>query len=111
MADWRLRRPDLNLIYWGTGQPAPDFDGDRRKGDNLYTDCMVALDGDTGKLKWFFQFTPHDTHDWDAVEIPVLVDASFKGQPRKLLVQANPQRLLLCAGPNEWQVPPCGAVC
>jgi alcohol dehydrogenase (cytochrome c) len=81
--------PELNLIYWGTGQPAPDFDGDRRKGDNLYTDCMVALDADTGKLKWSFQFTPHDTHDWDAVEIPVLVDATFKGQARKLLVQAN----------------------
>jgi alcohol dehydrogenase (cytochrome c) len=81
--------PELNLIYWGIGNPAPDFDGDVRKGDNLYTESMVALDPDTGKLKWYFQFTPHDVHDWDAVEIPVLVDAPFKGRPRKLLVQAN----------------------
>ncbi|MBK5290454.1 MAG: PQQ-dependent dehydrogenase, methanol/ethanol family [Acidobacteriia bacterium] len=81
--------PDLNLIYWGIGNPAPDFDGDVRKGDNLYTECMVAIDADTGKLKWYFQFTPWDVHDWDAVEIPILVDAPFKGKPRKLLVQAN----------------------
>ncbi|HZS52441.1 MAG TPA: PQQ-binding-like beta-propeller repeat protein [Bryobacterales bacterium] len=81
--------PDLNLLYWGTGQPGVDFVGEIRKGDNLYTDCMVALDPDTGKLKWYFQFTPHDVHDWDAVEIPVLVDAEFKGQMRKLLIQAN----------------------
>ena len=81
--------PQLNLLYWGTGQPNPDFIGERREGDNLYTDCVVALDPDTGKLKWFFQFTPHDVHDWDAVEIPVLVDTVYQGQPRKLLVQAN----------------------
>lgn len=81
--------PELNLIYWGIGNPAPDFDGDVRKGDNLYTECMVALDADTGQLKWYFQFTPHDLHDWDAVEIPVLVDAPFQGRMRKLLVQAN----------------------
>ncbi|MBK9169926.1 MAG: PQQ-dependent dehydrogenase, methanol/ethanol family [Bryobacterales bacterium] len=81
--------PELNLLYWGIGNPAPDFDGDVRKGDNLYTECMVALDADTGKLKWYFQFTPHDLHDWDAVEIPILVDAPFNGKMRKLLVQAN----------------------
>lgn len=81
--------PELNLIYWGTGQAGPDFDGDVRKGDNLYSECVVALDADTGKLKWYFQFTPHDVHDWDAVEIPMLIDAQWKGQPRKLLVQAN----------------------
>jgi alcohol dehydrogenase (cytochrome c) len=81
--------PELNLVYWGTGNPAPDFDGDVRKGDNLYTECVVALDADTGKLKWFFQFTPHDVHDWDAAEVPVLVDAPFRGEMRKLLVQAN----------------------
>ena len=81
--------PELNLIYWGIGNPAPDFDGDVRKGDNLYTECMVALDAETGKLKWHFQFTPHDLHDWDAVEIPVLVDAPFQGRTRKLLVQAD----------------------
>lgn len=81
--------PELNTIYWGTGNPAPDFDGDVRKGDNLYTESMVALDANTGKLKWHFQFTPWDVHDWDAVEIPILVDAPFQGQQRKLLVQAN----------------------
>lgn len=81
--------PELNLLYWGIGNPAPDFDGEVRKGDNLYTESMVALDADTGKMKWYFQFTPHDVHDWDAVEIPVLVDAKFDGQMRKLLVQAN----------------------
>ncbi len=81
--------PQLNLIYWGTGQPNPDFIGDKRKGDNLYTECVVALEADTGKLKWYFQFTPHDVHDWDAVEIPVLLDAPVEGRQRKLLVQAN----------------------
>lgn len=81
--------PELNLLYWGIGNPAPDFDGDVRKGDNLYTECMVALDADTGKLKWYFQFTPHDVHDWDAVEIPILIDSDWKGKARKLLLQAN----------------------
>lgn len=81
--------PELNLVYWGTGNPAPDFNGDVRKGDNLYTESMIALNPDTGKLKWYFQFTPHDLHDWDAVEIPVLVDAPINGAVRKLLVQAN----------------------
>jgi alcohol dehydrogenase (cytochrome c) len=81
--------PELNLIYWGTGNPSPNYNGEMRKGDNLYTDCMVALDANTGKLKWYFQFTPHDTADWDAVEIPVLVDAPFEGKMRKLLVQAD----------------------
>jgi alcohol dehydrogenase (cytochrome c) len=81
--------PELNLVFWGTSNPAPDFDGEVRPGDNLYTDCVVALDADSGKLKWYFQFTPHDLFDYDAVETPVLVDATFRGQPRKLLVQAN----------------------
>ncbi|MBI1789150.1 MAG: PQQ-dependent dehydrogenase, methanol/ethanol family [Acidobacteria bacterium] len=81
--------PALNLVYWGIGNPAPDFDGDVRKGDNLYTESMVALDPDTGRLKWHFQFTPHDLFDWDAVEIPVLVDAPYQGVARKLLLQAN----------------------
>jgi alcohol dehydrogenase (cytochrome c) len=81
--------PELNLIYWGIGNPAPDFDGDKRKGDNLYTESMVALESNSGKLKWHFQFTPHDVHDWDAVEIPVLVDTQMDGRSRKLLVQAN----------------------
>jgi alcohol dehydrogenase (cytochrome c) len=81
--------PELNLVYWGTGQANPDFVGDIRKGDNLYTECVVALDADSGKVKWYFQFTPHDVHDYDAVEIPMLVDATYEGQPRKLMVQAN----------------------
>ena len=81
--------PELNLIYWGTSNPSPDFDGEPRPGDDLYTDCVLALDPDTGKLKWYFQFTPHDLYDYDAVETPVLIDAMYQGQPRKLLVQAN----------------------
>ncbi|MEX2299392.1 MAG: PQQ-dependent dehydrogenase, methanol/ethanol family [Bryobacterales bacterium] len=81
--------PQLNLLYWGIGNPAPDFDGDARLGDNLYTESVVALDADTGKLKWYFQFTPHDVHDWDSVEIPVLIDAPFDGKPRKLLLHAD----------------------
>jgi alcohol dehydrogenase (cytochrome c) len=81
--------PELNTLYWGTSNPAPDFDGGPRPGDDLYTDCVVALDADTGKLKWHFQFTPHDLFDYDATETPVLVDLPYKGQPRKLLVQAN----------------------
>ena len=81
--------PELNLTYWGIGNPGPDAYGEERKGDNLYSDCVVALDADTGKLRWHYQFTPHDTHDWDATEIPVLLDLEFNGRPRKLLVQAN----------------------
>src|SRR5712691_4883719 len=80
---------ELNLIYWGTGNPGPDWNGDVRPGDNLYTCSIVALDADTGKLKWHFQMTPHDLHDWDAISDPVLVDASDNGQPVKTLVQAN----------------------
>ncbi len=81
--------PELNTIYWGTSNPSPDFEGDVRPGDDLYTDCVVALDPDTGKLKWYFQFTPHDLFDYDATETPVLVDANYAGEPRKLLVEAN----------------------
>src|SRR5271156_147168 len=81
--------PDLNTLYWGTSNPSPDFDGAVRPGDDLYTDCVVALDPDTGKLKWHFQFTPHDLFDYDATETAVLVDALYQGEPRKLLVEAN----------------------
>ncbi len=81
--------PELGILYWGTSNPSPDFDGAVRPGDDLYTDSVVALDPDTGKLKWYFQFTPHDLYDYDAVETPVLVDAEFHGQPRKLLLEAN----------------------
>ena len=81
--------PDLNLIYWGTGNPGPDLDGSPRPGDNLYSDSVVALDADTGELRWHFQFTPHDLHDWDAIADPVLIDAEVDGTPTKLLIQAN----------------------
>jgi alcohol dehydrogenase (cytochrome c) len=81
--------PQLNLVFWGTSNPSPDFNDDVRPGDDLYTDCLLAIDADTGKLKWHFQFTPHDLFDYDAVETPILIDAVYKGAPRKLLVQAN----------------------
>ncbi len=81
--------PSTDTLYWPTGNPYPDTDGTERKGDNLYTDCVVALDAKTGKLKWHFQFTPHDLWDWDATEPLVLVDTKFKGRDRKLLLQAN----------------------
>ncbi len=81
--------PELNLLYWGIGNPAPDFNGDVRPGDNLYTDCVVALDPETGRLVWHFQATPHDIFDWDAVSEPVLIDATIRGRPVKALLQAN----------------------
>jgi alcohol dehydrogenase (cytochrome c) len=81
--------PQLDLLYWGVGNPCPDYNGDDRRGDNLYTNSMLALRPKTGELKWYFQFTPHDTHDWDAAEPPLLIDESFQGRPRKLLAQAN----------------------
>jgi alcohol dehydrogenase (cytochrome c) len=81
--------PELNLLYWTTGNPCPDFYGGDRLGDNLYTDSVLALDVDTGKLNWYYQYTPHDTHDWDSTQIPMLIDSEFQGKPRKLLVQAN----------------------
>ncbi len=81
--------PDLNLIYWGTGNPTPVLTGKTRPGDDLYTCSIVALNPDTGKLTWAFQPSPHDTHDWDAVETPVLVDADFGGKPRKMLMQTS----------------------
>ena len=81
--------PELDIVYWAAGNPWPDQFGKPRKGDNLYTCSMLALDGKTGKLRWYFQFTPHDTHDWDAQSIPVLVDLPWKGVPRKLMLHAN----------------------
>ncbi|HXJ37743.1 MAG TPA: PQQ-binding-like beta-propeller repeat protein, partial [Bryobacteraceae bacterium] len=81
--------PELNVIYWGTGNPGPDWNGDVRAGDNLYSDCLVALDAGTGKLKWHFQFTPHDVFDLDSTEVPVLFDGIFRGSPRKLILFAN----------------------
>ena len=81
--------PELDLIYWGTGNPAPDWNGDVRLGDNLYASSVVAVEADTGKMRWYFQFTPHDVHDWDSVQIPVLVDGEFGGVQRKLMYFAN----------------------
>jgi alcohol dehydrogenase (cytochrome c) len=81
--------PDLNLVFWGTGNPGPDMDGDVRRGDNLYSCSIVALDADTGALKWHYQFTPHDVHDWDAISDPVIVDLPFEGRKVKALIQAN----------------------
>jgi alcohol dehydrogenase (cytochrome c) len=81
--------PSLNLVYWGVGNPGADWNGDNRTGDNLYSDCAVALDADTGNLKWYFQFTPHDEYDYDAVQVPVLVDGNWKGSPRKMMMWAN----------------------
>ncbi len=82
--------PETNLTYWGTGNPNPGWNGDvRLPGDNLYSDSVVALDTDTGKLKWFYQFTPGDEFDWDSVQVPVLVDRDWKGKPRKLMLWAN----------------------
>ncbi|MCH2253113.1 MAG: PQQ-dependent dehydrogenase, methanol/ethanol family [Vicinamibacterales bacterium] len=81
--------PELNLVYWGTGNPGPDYNGDIRGGDNLYADSVLALDGDTGEMKWYFQFTPHDVHDWDAIQIPVLADIDVDGAPRKAMLWAN----------------------
>lgn len=81
--------PDLNLIYWGTGNPGPDWNGDVRAGDNLYSNSLIALDADSGRLKWHFQFTPHDEHDWDATAVPVLIDGVVSGEARKLLLFAN----------------------
>jgi len=81
--------PDLNLIYWGTGNPGPDWNGDVRLGDNLYSDSALALDGDTGEIAWHFQFTPHDVHDYDSIQVPILADIEYQGSTRKVMMWAN----------------------
>ncbi len=81
--------PEAKLLYWPTGNPCPDYNGDERKGDNLYTNSVLALDPATGKLRWYYQFTPHDLHDWDATETPMLVDTEFRGRARKLLLKGD----------------------
>jgi alcohol dehydrogenase (cytochrome c) len=81
--------PSLNLIYWGIGNVGPDYNGDQRPGDNLYTCSVIALDADTGKLKWHYQFTPHDEYDYDSVQVPVLADITWKGAPLKAMLWAN----------------------
>jgi alcohol dehydrogenase (cytochrome c) len=80
---------ELDLTYWGIGNPCPDYTGDERKGDNLYTASVVALSSKTGKLVWYYQFTPHDTHDWDSTQPMVLVDEVWAGTPRKLLLHGD----------------------
>lgn len=79
----------LDLIFWTTGNPCPDYNGDERRGDNLWSNSVVALEPKTGRLRWYFQFTPHDVNDWDAVQTVVVADAPFQGRERKLLIQAN----------------------
>jgi alcohol dehydrogenase (cytochrome c) len=81
--------PELNLVYWGTGNAGPDYNGTEREGDNLYTASIVALDADTGRLRWHYQFTPHDVWDWDSTQMPVLADLTIAGQPRKVVMFAN----------------------
>ena len=81
--------PDLDLVYWGTGNPGPDWNGDVRMGDNLYADSALALNGDTGAMEWYFQFTPHDVHDWDAIQVPILADLRMDGETRKVMMWAN----------------------
>ena len=81
--------PETNLTFWGVGNPGPDWNGDDRGGDNLYSDCVVALDADTGKLKWYYQFSPHDEFDYDSVQVPVLADVEWQGRPRKVMMWAN----------------------
>ena len=81
--------PDLNLLYYGIGNPGPDYHSESRLGDNLYSDSIVALDADTGELRWHYQFTPHDVHDWDATEVPILADIEIEGELREVVMFAN----------------------
>jgi alcohol dehydrogenase (cytochrome c) len=81
--------PELNLTYWGTGNPGPDWDGSKRAGNNLYSDSVIAVDADSGKLKWHFQFTPHDLFDFDSTQVPVLADIAWQGRLRKVMLWAN----------------------
>lgn len=81
--------PEQNLIIWGVGNPSPDWNGDNRLGDNLFSDSAIGLDADTGKLKWYYQHVPHDVHDWDSVQVPILVDDEWQGQKRKLVYWAH----------------------
>jgi len=79
----------LDLIFWTTGNPCPDYNGDERVGDNLWSNAVIALEPKTGKMRWYYQFTPHDLHDWDAVQTVIVADATFQGRARRLLLQAN----------------------
>jgi len=81
--------PALDMVYWPTGNPSKEYNGDHRKGDNLYANCILALDRTTGRLVWHYQFTPHDLWDWDATQTSVILDAAWQGQPRALLLHAS----------------------
>ena len=81
--------PELNLTYWGVGNPGPDWNAGQRPGDNLYSDSVIALDADSGELKWYFQFTPNDAYDYDSVQVPVLADIVWRGTPSKVMMWAN----------------------
>ncbi len=81
--------PELNLTYWGVGNPGPDWNAGQRPGDNLFSDSVIALDADTGELKWYFQFTPNDGYDYDAVQVPVLADMVWRNEPKKVMMWAN----------------------
>src|SRR5258708_38099051 len=81
--------PETDLLFWTTGNPCPDYNGEERKGDNLYSDSVLALKPQSGELRWYYQFTPHDLHDWDAQQTSMLIDAPFAGRERKLLAQAS----------------------
>ena len=96
--------PNLDLLYWSVGNPCPDYNGANRPGDNLYTDSVLALKPETGELKWYFQFTPHDTHDWDADEPLMLVDEKFAGTASQAFGAGESKWLFLRAGPDQWPV-------
>ena len=95
--------PELNMIYVPTGNPQPVIAGKARPGANLFTASVVALNPDTGKMQWYFQSSPHDTHDWDATQTPVLFDGEVNGQKRKLVAQASRNGILLRARPRNRQ--------
>ncbi len=103
--------PELNTLYWTTSNAAPDFVGDSRPGDDLYTACVLALHADTGELKWYFQFTPHDLYDYDATETPVLIDDTVKTEHEAPSGASQPQWLFLCSRPHQWQVSSRDTIC
>ena len=102
--------PETNLVFFGTGNPAPDWDGSTRLGDNLYSDSVVALDADTGKLKWHYQFTPHDELDYDSTQVPVLADIQWQGKPRKVMLWANRNGVMYVLDRVDRRVPQGQAV-
>ena len=102
--------PDTDTLFWATGNPWPNSDDRERGGDNLFTDCVLALDPATGKLKWHYQFTPHDVRDWDANQPNVLVNTKYRGAGSKAPAACGPERLLLCLRPHGRQVAAGGEI-